>query len=303
MSDTPDTPDTPDTGDTPDTPDTGFVVTHTTRIAPNMPARQPAAAQVRPTVAAGMVLGVDSLVPSGAALLGHAQSADFLGQAPQFWGRYFYAPGQKNAAGMRDTHYSAAENAMLRANNIRVLPIARQTAHVGGTAIQGQADAKANVDAIYEVFSPAYLAGADPDVLVFLDVEADISLSADYYKGWSEALEQRAADLSGNRVRFRPAVYGSAKANATWEALNTAIASGCVCHGLWIARYFFGSPKPRPWDDHLVTPLTPPPCPVLAWQYFESPNHAPEAFNFDTNLASPAHADALLAGLVMPPAG
>ena len=34
------------------------------------------------------ILGIDSLVVSGRGALTNATSADYLGQAPAFWGRY-----------------------------------------------------------------------------------------------------------------------------------------------------------------------------------------------------------------------
>jgi hypothetical protein len=77
------------------------------------------------------ILGIDSLVVSSQDALTSATSADYLGQAPAFWGRYFYAPGQINSGGHKDSHYSAAENGFLRSRGIRLLPIARQTTHVG----------------------------------------------------------------------------------------------------------------------------------------------------------------------------
>jgi hypothetical protein len=153
-----------------------------------------------------LVLGVDSLVPSDAALLANSQSGAYLGRAPQFWGRYFYAPGQINTAGHRDNHYSAAENSVLRSRGIRLLPIARQTSHVN-QADRAQQDARLNVQAIFEVFSAQYLSGADPNVLVFLDVEQGNPMAANYYGLWSETLVAEATRFSQGRVKFHPAIW------------------------------------------------------------------------------------------------
>jgi hypothetical protein len=246
------------------------------------------------------VVGIDTLVPSSAAALGNAQSAHYMGQAPVFWGRYFYAPGQVNSAGRVDTHYSAAENAFLAANNISVLPIARQSGNVGGSQAKGAADAQNNVNAIFELFPPAYLAAACPDLFVFLDVEQGSPLASDYYLGWSGRLVQAGA---AGQVRLHPAIYAGQADLTSWTALAQAVAAGAVCEGGWIARYHFGSPVPRAWDDAIVTPVAGSPCPLLAWQYWASADGAPAAENFDTSLVNPAHDGALAAWLVVPPGG
>src|SRR5690349_13498330 len=133
-----------------------------------MPAPVAESAQIAPTI-----VGIDSIAVSGPQLFANAIDAMHLGQTPAFWGRYFHARGQLNAAGHKDSHYSAAEHGFLHNNNIRVLPIARQTALVGGSADLGDRHARTNVGALFETFPPGYLSGADPDVLVFLDVEQD----------------------------------------------------------------------------------------------------------------------------------
>lgn len=251
--------------------------------------------------AAPWILGIDSIEPSGSPILGNAASTGYLGQMPQFWGRYFYAPGQRNAAGHVDSHYASSENAFLRANGIRVLPIARQTALVGRDAAQATLDAQNNVAALFEVFPASYLSGADPDVLMFLDIEQDTPVSADYYGAWSDTLVSEAARLSSGRVRLHPAVYCGCKDTVTWAALNAAIAAGAACDGAWIARYYYPGPQPHAWDDHLVLPAALPPCPMLAWQYWSSPDNAPESANFDASIVNTSHADMLMSRLVMPP--
>jgi len=294
----PDYPDYPDYGQT-----LGYATsarpsgTFTQRVSPTKPGLPPVQPSSSPAKA---ILGVDSLVPSDAALLANSQSGAYLGRAPQFWGRYFYAPGQTNTAGHRDSHYSAAENAMLRSRGIRVLPIARQTSHVNHPN-RAQQDATRNVQAIFEIFSTQYLSGADPNVLVFLDVEQDNPMTADYYATWSETLITEATRQSQGRVKFHPAVYGSRGDDQTWSELKQAMDNGAVCDGIWIARYF-QSQTPRPWNDSLVNPKVSLDCPVLAWQYWASPDNAPEDLNFDANLASPAHFDILIDRLIMPPA-
>jgi hypothetical protein len=197
--------------------------------------------------------------------------------------------------------YSARENAFLRAHGIRLLPIARQTAHVKGDGALGVADAKRNVDAIFEALPPSYLAGADPAILVYLDVETDDPLAADYYEGWSTTLLSYSQQRSGGTVSFRPALYAGPKRPDTWAALRAALARGCLCYGAWIARYYYDSPIPHAWDDALVTPEEGSPVPLLAWQYWASADDAPPEWNFDSTLINPAHADVFLDGLAQPP--
>jgi hypothetical protein len=172
---------------------------------------------------------------------------------------------------------------------------------VGGSTADAQYDAAQNVAAIFEVFPPAYLSGADPDVLVFLDVEQESPMTSAYYTAWSAAIIDLANQNSRGRVRLHPAIYGSQGATATWSALKHAINGGAVCDGAWIARYYYPSVGPRAWNDGLVTPAGGLPCPILAWQYWEAPQHSPSSANFDASLANPAHSDMLLSRLVLPP--
>ena len=252
-------------------------------------------------VSSVLPLGIDTLVKCSAAALANAETASFLGRNPVFWGRYFYAPGQKNSAGKPDSHYSAAENGFLRANNIKLLPIARQTGNVGGDAARADKDAKNNVAALFEAIPAAYLTGADSTPLMFLDVEQSNPMSAEYYATWSKKVADYSRDASSNRVQIRPAIYAGPKATKTWKALSVALSNGSACYGIWSARYYYGSPVPPTWDDTLVTPDGSPAPPVLAWQYWASADDAKPAFNFDASISSPAHFDALLDGLIMPP--
>jgi hypothetical protein len=252
--------------------------------------------------APSLILGVDSLVASSREALANATSTSYLGQTPAFWGRYLYAPGQINSSGHRDSHYSAAENGFLRSNGIRVLPIARQTTRVATDSATGSTDARHNVDAIFEVFPPAYLAGSDPNVLVFLDVEPEDPLDPDYYAGWSSTIMSYSSQLTNGTVKLKPAIYASTRDDQTWRGLARALSGGSSCFGAYVARYYYQDPKPdHGWQPSILSPsggVTPP---ILAWQYWESPDGAPADENFDTNIASPFHSDSFLDGLVMPP--
>ena len=178
-----------------------------------------------------------------------------------------------NSSGHRDPgHYSTAENVLLRMNHIRVLPIARQTGNIAQDKAVGAADAAKNIAALFEVFPPAYLHGADPTVLLFLDSEGDPSLTKDYYIGWANAVVQNARQTSNGTVQVLPAVYGSAGDRKTWASLADAITSGASCAGLWVASWGPvanpNPPGPRDWSNAATqTSGTKLDTPVLAWRY------------------------------------
>jgi hypothetical protein len=277
------------THDTGAMPETGVVPLSPTIAVPSSPA---------PASLKRGSLGIDSFDPVSQRLLG--ASSDLFGRAPVFWGRYFHAPGQINSSGKKDQgHYSATEGAKLREHAIRVLPIARQTGHVGRGSADGVRDAERNVDAVFEVFPPSFLQGADPDVLVFLDCETGITdphLSPDYYAGWARTIVQKAAQASNNTVRLHPAIYASHSDAQTWKALRTAVGGGTPCAGAWVAAWV-DDPSPLDWSDARTMPTGGLPCPILAWQYSDKGDGG----GFDTNEASPAHEDIFLSRLVMPP--
>jgi hypothetical protein len=237
----------------------------------------------------------DSAVSSGVLM----KATAVLGAKPVFWGRYFHAPGQIDWKGRFDTvNYAATENELLNSNRIKLLPIARQTPAVGGSDADGRGDAQKNVSALFEALKPAYLYGAAPDVLVFLDVEGAPSLSPAYYAGWSDELQTQGALHSGNTVTLHAALYMSQGDAATASALTSAVAAGALCAGAWIARYDPDVCGPAPaWNDGIVTPRGGLPCPILAWQYCSSDSCA----GYDGSQTNPAHEAMLLARLPVPP--
>jgi hypothetical protein len=212
-----------------------------------------------------------------------------LGSNPLFWGRYF--KGRNNPD---DAQYKPArENSILRAHNIRVLPIARQTNHVVGDEQLGRTDAKHNAEALIEAFSLDHLQHRGSRTLVFLDVEPEHPVSAAYYFGWASALV-----ASADPPIFAPALYGNKSSAGTWAGLSAAVARGAECHGLWIAHYAVSSgcvPTPA-WSDREAVPVgIPHGCPVLAWQF------AAECVGVDCNIINPAFQKVLMDGLVLPP--
>jgi hypothetical protein len=211
--------------------------------------------------------GADSSSPvttqvQGQTLIQYA-TAQF-GQAPVFWGRYFTSP----TTGGTVEYRHATEDGPLNAAGIPVLPVARQTANVDGSADDGAADATANVADILASFGADYLAGLNDTFYVFLDVEGDPSLSASYWTGWSQTLVNSSSNQTGGAVTLSPCIYATQGDNATWTALAQAMNAGAACEGAWIARYPAGGcDQILEWDDTVVTPTAGVPCPILAWQY------------------------------------
>jgi len=207
--------------------------------------------------------GADSSQPVTASLI--QLTTALLGSTPAFWGRYFTSAS--TAGGTEYRH--AIENPLLNGAGIRLLPVARQTENVGGTAEQGVADGIANARDFIVTFGLSLLVAQGGSFCFFLDVEGEPSLSAAYYTGWTQGLAQEAQLLSQGSVRILPCVYAAQGDGATWSALGSAIDGGASCFGAWVARYPAGDGAMGEWADETVTPELPAPFPVtiLAWQY------------------------------------
>ena len=198
---------------------------------------------------------VDALVTQRMIVVAKRQ----LGAVPQFWGRYFKGPGDQNSV----RYQAQLEGPVLRANNIRVLPIAQQTNHVDGDGSLGSQDGLRNAAAIIASFGRTYLS-AMPGIFVFLDVEGPPrqSLNAEYYRGWSDALIAGGkGDMvfrdngDGDPITFWPGVYGTHGDDETWNSLLATIADGAVCRGTWIARPGkIGCHPLGPWNEQFRPP-------------------------------------------------
>jgi hypothetical protein len=239
------------------------------------------------------ISGVDSTNQVTNSLIQDA--AQMIGAAPRFWGRYFCS--LRNPSPYEYTH--AAENAPLRENNIKLLPIAEQTWRVAGSQQEGVSDAQGNVDDLIATFGADYLAGLGQDFLMFLDVEgsssANPSLSPSYYEGWATTLASYSNGKAGGRFTVLPAVYASRDDNQTWQTLAGSEAS---CHAIWIAAYGANSPSLPGWDTNQTTPQGAiPNCPVLAWQY--AGNLGPDQ-SLDFNMANPSETALLQKLIAMP---
>ena len=244
--------------------------------------------------------GADSSVSvknqvGGVGLIDLANS--LYGEMPVFWGRYFTSTS--TAGGTEYRHLK--ENGILRANGIRVLPIARQTKSVNGTQAAGSADAQANVEDLVATFGEDYLESLGGQFFMFLDVEGSPSLSQAYYTGWSEALSAHSQDITAGRVTILPCIYATRGDNVTWNALAAAFDGGADCSGAWVARWKSSSCLALPdWDNSLVAPTVNLPCPILIWQYAADCHGAGGFDCSETNPGIDLQGD-LLNQLVLPP--
>jgi hypothetical protein len=233
----------------------------------------------------------------GKSLIDLAKS--LYGQAPVFWGRYFTSVSTGGTVEYRHLK----ENQPLRDNNIRVLPIVRQTKRVGGSQSDGSADAEANSDDLLATFGADYLASSGGEIYMFLDVEKSPSLSIDYYTGWAQTLTTHSLDVTGGRVTVLPCVYAARSDRATWSTIAQAGSGGTVCKGAWVARWRPPSRGCVPvveWDDIIVTPAVAIQCPILIWQY-AAECHGGSGFDCSETNPSIDLQNDLLNHLVLPP--
>jgi hypothetical protein len=223
-----------------------------------------------------------------------------FGEAPVFWGRYF-----KSVSATGNVEYRhAKENQILRDNNIRLLPIGRQTDEVNLGKEDGIRNGRKQVEDFIATFTVDVLKAQGSEFLMFLDVEGSPhSLSVAYYTGWAQTVVSRSRELSGGAVTVLPCVYAPQGNITTFKAIKNAIAQSAetTCHGLWIARLFSdasGCVSLRDFNDAFVNPGVQLPCKVLIHQYSFDCHGA-----FDCNQTNPAidlQAD-LLSKLVLPP--
>lgn len=244
-----------------------------------------------------MLLGADTLVPVSQDVLDLVNQR--FGTTPLMWGRYFKRPD------FAEDFQPAVENAILAANNIRLLPIARQTTRVAGAASDGANDAALNVDAFTKALGVDYLSRIGGELLMFLDVEGtsaqNPNLSLDYWIGWSTALVAHSHEASGGRFSVVPGIYCRQNQAPTWTAVADAARLGYRCAGAWVFRMRTDAcNKPIPnWDAPFNTPAVALPCPVMIWQFaidclFEG------GVDFDMINPDPGIATALLNRLVLP---
>ncbi|MFK8006911.1 MAG: hypothetical protein AB8H03_11090 [Saprospiraceae bacterium] len=239
---------------------------------------------------------VDSSTPVSQKLISDAQG--YLNQKPVAWGRYFTTNPS--------VEYShSSENNFLNEHNIKLLPIARHTNHVGGSYAQGQKDAIDGVNDLFATFSIDYWKSQGSEFLYFLDVEGNStgpngSISEDYYNAWSETLISHSKERSGNSVTILPCVYANYHDETTFSILKQ---EGIRCEGLWMARYHSQPEKMTPWEENFAVPeaIQNSNLPVFLWQYAGG-NQINQ--DFDLDLINPNINDiqsTFLDKLILPP--
>ncbi|HEX8408747.1 MAG TPA: hypothetical protein VF883_07780 [Thermoanaerobaculia bacterium] len=245
-----------------------------------------------------MILGADTLVPVTDSIVASVRKK--FGTTPLFWGRYFKRPGFK------EDYQPQLENRVFNDNAIRLLPIARQTNRVAGTATQGAEDALLNVDAYTTSLTLEHLGKVGGELLMFLDVEGTSAshpnLSLEYWIGWSSALVSYSRRVSGGDFVVIPAVYCRQNQNPTWDVIARAAQLGFPCAGAWVFRMRSGAcdkPIPTAWDAPFNTPSVTLPCPIMLHQFaidcvFQG------GVDFNMVNPDPAVAAALLNRLVFP---
>jgi len=238
---------------------------------------------------------VDSLQPvTGLIDKVHA----YFGHMPTVWARYFTTtpPGE---------YAHKSENNPLYNNNIKLLPIARHTNHVGEISSKlGATDAKQGVNDLFETFGKEYLKSQGGEFLFFLDVEKSTPLSQEYYEGWSKTLVSYSQEQSGGSVTILPCVYLNYHDDITIGVLTQ---EGISCHGLWIARYYITFPGKTPdWSEHFAVPKAiqqHPSIPVFLRQFGDGGQASiKQGFDLDqTNPFIPNIQEDFLDKLISPP--
>jgi hypothetical protein len=259
------------------------------RAIPPSSEQKPAPMDIPSTTSARMMVGADvnAVVTANMIQMAEAETK----QSIRFWGRYFKGPGNTSP----EQYQPAAEAAVFNQRQIRVLPIGRQTNHVGGNEALGAADGANNANAIIAGFGVRTLSALPGGLLIFLDVEGPphASMSADYYRGWSNALSQTAA-VHG--VKLLPGVYGAEGDSLTWAHLVQAIEVGATCTGTWIARPGTLGCHPLRFfnEDNVRPPGLPTSIKVLIWQCVQ------ECHNLDFNILNPEFEADTLGKMVIP---
>src|SRR5262249_33659834 len=128
------------------------------------------------------LLGVDSLATVTSRTITTATSV--IKTPPAFWGRYFTFGNDPD----RGQYQKGTEKKPFSDNNLRVLPYARQTSNVGGSAATGTRDGTRNAEAFFAAFDLDLLKDQGGQFYMFLDVEPSTPLSSAYYTAWASAV-------------------------------------------------------------------------------------------------------------------
>ena len=238
-------------------------------------------------------VGIDQARTASASCLHVATQK--LGQQPVFWGRYFKDPGNTSSI----QYQANLESDFFNTNNIKVLPVGRQTANVSEPDSDlGRQDGGDNAAAIIATFGADHLSTM-PEVAVFLDAEINNPLNHVYYQGWSAGL---IAGGSSQNVKFAPCVYGHHNDGETWSELGKALSAGSICGAAWIVFMDSMNFPIGPWQPARFTGKNMPAGVrvAIAQRVLDFQDSEHRAYDF--NLVNPAHQDWLLPRLVLPPA-
>jgi hypothetical protein len=222
--------------------------------------------------------GVDSSSPVTQSLIDQVHQHF---QAPAaYWGRYFGGVTSNDPAEYRQV----LESALLAKAKIPILCIGQNTLKVGGSRSDGFRDGTDQLEDILASFDPTKLA-QQKEVLVFLDVEPRPAMSADYYLGWSQAVQEDRA----NGIKFLACLYSNWASNSTWTSLVSACKNGASCHGVWVAAWHGSGacPQRKDFDVAFLSPeVADFNFPILLWQY--SNDCGGSAGSVDLNQLNPA---------------
>jgi hypothetical protein len=227
---------------------------------------------------------------------------EHFGEPPVFWGRYF-----KSVSATGNVEYRhRKENQILRDNNIRLLPVGRQTNEVNLDEQHGITNGTKQVEDFILTFGADVLAEQGSEFLLFLDVEGPPhSLSASYYTGWAQTVVSRSQEMTDGAVTVLPCVYAPQGNISTFRAIARAISDdpATTCNGLWIARLLpntSGCVALHDFDDDFVDPGVELPCKVLVHQYSFA-CHGDDGFDCNQTNPSIDLQGELLDRLVLPP--
>ena len=238
-------------------------------------------------------VGIDQARAASASCLQVATQK--LGQQPVFWGRYFKDPGNTSSI----QYQANLESDFFNINNVRVLPVGRQTGNVGEPDSDlGRQDGGDNAAAVIASFGAVHLSTM-PEVAVFLDAEIGTPLNHIYYQGWSAGL---IAGGTSQNVKFVPCVYAHHNDGNTWSELGKAISGGSICGAAWIVFMDSMNFPIGPWQPARFTGKNMPTSVrvAIAQRVLDFKDQQSRAYDFD--LVNPAHQDWLLPRLVLPQA-
>ena len=235
-----------------------------------------------------MALGIDTADPLNNSCFNWPNFYSWMGHWPVFVGRYF-GGGYDSSAG-EFTYFKKATGGV--ANSVAPIQASQASRQSTGGSTgygYGQTDAGTTIKNINNFLASGELVKPSSGlVYVYLDVEANTNITADYWAGWANAI-WHATDPSG-ALPYYPCVYTQFTESGgkyyPQSSVQSALNSACTnypnievqCFGLWSNEpepYSFCSPSATPdWSvfgtfqqDLCGTYVS---VPVLLYQYAEN---------------------------------